>query len=60
VVGLGPWSLVTHEGDTKVWTPSTAGSTAPLPSPEDGIRGQGKAVGTKTPTALLSVLRREK
>ena len=59
MVGLGPWSPVTHEGDTRCGFLSHSRLDRPVAFPEDGIRGQGKAVGTETPpTALLFGLSR--
>jgi hypothetical protein len=52
VVGLGPLSPVTHEGETRCVLLSHSRLDRPVAFP--GIRGQGKAVGSETPpTALL-------
>jgi hypothetical protein len=49
---------VTHEGNKGVGSSPTAGSMPRCLPGKDGIRGQGKAVGTKTPpTALLFLVR---
>jgi hypothetical protein len=49
---------VTHEGNKGVGSSPTTGSMPRCLPGKDGIRGQGKAVGTKTPpTALLFLVR---
>jgi hypothetical protein len=52
-IGLEPSSLFDAWGGHKVWALPHSQFDRPVAFPDDGIGGQGKAVGTTPPTALL-------